>query len=98
MSKPRLTLFECRCLSKLDGYIRESNTRGPYLKDAFSDHFDGHFYPHEVSGLVRKRLLKTVPLDDAEGPGNGLMGDKVTYDLTPRAIAIFWPDRAASIS
>lgn len=96
MSKPRLTLFECRCLSNLDGYIREGNTRGAYLKDAFSDHFDGHLYPCEVRGLVRKRLLKAVRLDDGWGPGNGLMGDRVTYDLTSRAISIFWPDRAAA--
>jgi hypothetical protein len=94
--KPRLTLFEFQCLMRLHQEIVERDYRGETLGHAASDLYDGWLKPEEVRGLIRKRLFLKIPIPAGEGPGNDLLGDRMTVHLTDRAIRVFWPDRRAT--
>lgn len=91
--KLKLSLQEARWFAEVDDYVRHYNVRGRSLVQAFSDVHDSNLFPSEVARLVKRRLLRTIRLPAKDGPGNGLMGDCVTYDLTQRAMAILWPSR-----
>lgn len=94
MKKPRLTLQEARWIAEVDDYVTRFHCGCEQaLVQSFSDVHDSGLYPAEVTGLVRKRLLRRVKLPrDGEGKGGGLLGDRETVDLTPRAMRLFWPD------
>lgn len=91
--KPRLTPQECRWLDAVHQNVVLYKYGPSTIREAASDCWDGWLKLDEVRGMVRQRLLRLIPLSDP-GPGNGLLGDRVTVDLTDRAIRLFWPDRA----
>lgn len=94
MAKPRLTIAEARYFCEVDIYIRRFGRFPETLEQSFSEVHDGNLFRWEIDGLIRKRLLKIVPLSEPPGPPEydcGLMGYLFTVDLTDRAMEIFWP-------
>lgn len=90
--KPRLTLAEARYFCEVDCDIRRGGySSGRDLEQAFSDRHDSGLYRREIDGLIRKRLLRIVPLLPDQEYDIGLMGYSFTVDMTDRAMRIFWP-------
>ena len=93
----RLTLDQVRWFDEVYQYIKRYKCKGPSLVAAFSDVHDGNLLVSEVRPLVRKRLLRWFPLTGACDKDSDVMGfgSNCTVDMTPRAIELLTPRKAA---
>jgi len=80
--------------ARVDESIQRCGTGPSHLEQAFSEVHDGALYRHEIDGLVRKRMLRIIPISEPPGPrewDSGLMGYLFTVDMTDRTMRWFWP-------
>ena len=95
MKKPRLTVQECRWLDEVDQHVRRYGRHPSTMDQAFCDVHDGNLYENEVMPLIRKRLLVRIPMELCDRREGRLLGCRWSVNLTPAAIAHFWPHLAA---
>ena len=90
--KPRVKFHSLLLLCRIDEYIRQYDVRGRNLACSASDVMDDAVFNHEITDLIRRKLLTVIRYGDYRGNS---CGSSWTVHLTERAVRLFWPDRIA---
>lgn len=101
--RAKISTRSVNVVCKLDKDVRRFNVRGSMQRwhDVAADSLDGHFYRHELSDLVKRRMLDMVFYNKSETNvyergAHSLCGTGWSVNITPKMIKTFWPERYTS--
>ena len=97
--KPKINEKSLPWLREIDAFVRELDLTGSSLREhAGGDALDGRATRAELDDLIRRRLLKVVPMPEEKPECPPEIRDRCgttwSVDVTERAVRAFWPDRA----